>query len=144
MSPHPQPQPYGALSHFQVRINAAYALSVPIARGKLGPSEFLGSIVATLVDSLDNIDSMEDFAEFQYQATLREQLSMTLFHILHIADATSEADCHAVATAIQGREPTVRTALKLVLEAQGEPPGAQPAERPVHRYACFLHTTGFS
>ena len=60
---------------------------------------------------------------------------MTLFHTLLVADDSSEADVAAVASTVTDREPLVRAALDLVLEAQGEPPGGVAAsERPVHRY----------
>ena len=68
---------------------------------------------------------------------------MTLFHTLLIADdGASEADVSAVASAVKGREHLVRAALDLVLVAQGEPPGAAPTERPVHRYFSDVMRVG--
>jgi hypothetical protein len=124
-------------SNFKVRINAASAFAVPTDRRKFGSPALLGRVVATLVAALDTIDSMEDFAEYKYQATLQEQLSLTLFHVLHLADPAH--DLTEVSQAVSLRREVVDAAMALVLTAQSEPAAAMAEddtapERAVHRY----------
>lgn len=49
----------------------------------------------TLVHALEGIEAMDGFTDFKYQATLRAQLSVALFHVLHVVNA-DETDVAAV------------------------------------------------
>jgi hypothetical protein len=98
--------------NFKVRINAAEALAVPQSRAFFGPFPHLKQLVETLVHSLATINAMDDFKEFQYQASLQAQLVGTLMHVFGVATMqeqgqllqTLHQQCSAAVTAPQATD----------------------------------------
>eukprot|EP00058_Branchiostoma_floridae_P013438 XP_002598926.1 hypothetical protein BRAFLDRAFT_79857 [Branchiostoma floridae] len=58
----------------KVRINATLALTVPTLREHFGSKEQFSELWGCLADALVGTERVEDFSEFKYRDTLREQL----------------------------------------------------------------------
>ncbi|XP_078681008.1 HEAT repeat-containing protein 6-like [Branchiostoma floridae x Branchiostoma belcheri] len=67
--------------NFKVRINATLALTVPTNREHFGSKEQFCELWGCLADALVGTERVEDFSEFKYRDTLREQLCCSLVHL---------------------------------------------------------------
>ncbi|CAH1231205.1 HEATR6 [Branchiostoma lanceolatum] len=71
--------------NFKVRINATLALTVPALREHFGSQEQFSELWGCLADTLVGTERVEDFSEFKYRDTLREQLCGSLVHLTGLA-----------------------------------------------------------
>ncbi|XP_035690428.1 HEAT repeat-containing protein 6-like [Branchiostoma floridae] len=112
--------------NFKVRINATLALTVPTLREHFGSKEQFSELWGCLADALVGTERVEDFSEFKYRDTLREQLCSSLVHLTGLA---GREDLPGLHFHLQGKGELLHTYLTRYRESLGQSTTAETSKK---------------
>ncbi|XP_041438906.1 HEAT repeat-containing protein 6 isoform X1 [Xenopus laevis] len=131
-----------ACKNFKVRIKSAMALSIPFSREQYGSTEQYCDIWNALVTALQKSEDTEDFLEFKYSASLREQICQALIHLLSLA---SQEDLPRIRKTLLEKGDSIRNYVLHYVksEVQGDESQREHQDRGKMLQRAIEHIRGF-